>query len=86
MFEGNVEIVLEPRPMFHETEHGYEAGVEAVWQGRAVDVLNCYLCEPDFQKRMEPNAGPLRGIKREGICNPADPTTAFHLTCGHTII
>jgi len=49
--------------------------------------LHCYLCEPLFVKRFEPNAGPLRRVVRSFVTNKvADPTEAYELSCGHTII
>lgn len=63
----------------------------AVDEGRATDLVRCYLCylhqtgRPD----MSPNAdqGPLRGVLGHFTTNTRqDPTDAVILTCGHSII
>jgi hypothetical protein len=61
---------------------------EAVDEGRAMDLLRCYLCEPDTNKRLDKDAGPLRGIVKAGPVIEAhrDPTASYVLTCGHVII
>jgi hypothetical protein len=65
---------------------------EAIAQGRATALMRCYLChleatgQPDLDSNQRTSPSPLRGVMREHTVNPADPTAAFTLTCGHTLI
>jgi hypothetical protein len=68
---------------------GYRAYLEAEYAehiGAATQLAHCYLCEPDFQKRHLPAAGPLRGVVRMFVGGGSDPTEVLVLTCGHEII
>ena len=60
----------------------------AIHEGRATQLVRCYMCLPPGPLRMALDAGPLRGIVRRGITNERqDPTTTYELApCGHTII
>lgn len=66
---------------------------EAIHEGRATQLVHCYLCEPDVNKRLDKDAGPLRGVQRhtEGRTHPTHPEAdvydVLHLIpCGHAII
>lgn len=59
---------------------------EAVYAGTAVRLVHCYLCEPDLNKRMVKDAGPLRGVLKETVTPGPDPYQCLHLSCGHAII
>lgn len=52
-------------------------GCEAVHEGRAMDLMDCYLC---------PEGSPLRGVVSTYVTNTADPTEAYVLSCFHTVI
>ena len=63
---------------------------EAIWAGRATELVHCYLCflEDAGTADMSPRAdqGPLRGVLKR-TCPPSpDPTEVLHLSCGHAII
>lgn len=65
-----------------------EAGL-AVAEGRATELVHCYLCHSEAMGRAyhpDSDTGPLVGIIKTSTCNPADPTAAYHLSCGHVII
>jgi hypothetical protein len=48
---------------------------------------HCYMCEPDIEKRFEQDAEPLRKVLMTFVTNVIqDPTQAYKLECGHTII
>lgn len=66
----------------------YVAELEAIESGNAMRLTHCYLCEPNHHKRMEKDAGPLRGIIAEKTVNKEfDPTCAVQVTpCGHWLI
>jgi hypothetical protein len=65
---------------------------EAVDEGRATDLLRCYIChlEQTGKPDMTEHAirSPLRGIQRTRTINERqDPTAAYELIpCGHVII
>jgi hypothetical protein len=60
----------------------------AIHEGRATELMHCYMCEPDVTKRFEKNAGPLRGVgKSKTLEAHRDPTTALQMIpCGHWLI
>jgi hypothetical protein len=74
--------------MTHMTHDEYCAEEEAIWAGNATRLMHCYLCEPDVNRRFDPNAGPLRGVARTSTTDiHRDPTEVYHLIpCGHAII
>jgi hypothetical protein len=74
-----------------DAEVAYDAWLEmmtAIDEGRATQLTHCYLCEPDHRKRMEKDAGPLRGIARtKTVMQNFDPTEAVQvIPCGHWLI
>jgi hypothetical protein len=74
-------------PNLINTEDEFHEALAAVHEGRATDLMRCYLCEPDVSKRFETGAGPLRGVVRNYVTNQRqDATEAYVLTCGHTVI
>ena len=72
-------------------EDAYEAWEQAriaVEEGRATDLMHCYMCEPDVNKRFDKDAGPLRGVGKMKVVEAhRDPTAAHQMIpCGHWII
>jgi len=59
---------------------------EAIESGLAVELRHCYLCEPDFNKRCQPDAGPLRGVLGHGTTPGDDPYDLAYMSCGHALI
>lgn len=66
---------------------------EAINNGTAMELRHCYLCEPDVNKRLEKDAGPLRGVERHstGRTHPTHPEAdvyevAHMVPCGHALI
>jgi hypothetical protein len=48
------------------------------------ETMKCYLCLP-IERRMKED-GPERKVVSLQVVNSADPTEAYTLECGHTII
>jgi hypothetical protein len=63
-----------------------QVGEDEWWPG--CDLLHCYICPPLDGWHVGPWTNyPLRGIVREFTTDiRRDPTAAYVLTCGHTII
>lgn len=60
------------------------------------ETIGCYLCVP-YERRMYTNSSgfvcltksedlPQRKVVRSFVGNRADPTEAYELDCGHTVI
>lgn len=59
---------------------------EAIHTGRATELTHCYLCEPNVNLRLQPGAGPLRGVLARGTTRCSDPSETLTLSCGHVVI
>lgn len=95
---------IEARDAMYDTPEyiAYCEEQEAIHEGRATQLVHCYLCYLDEHGKadMSPKAdqGPLRGVVAErtvyGFDRAAsarqgydgDPYAAVKLTCGHTLI
>ena len=60
---------------FDDVVHCYNCGVQDEW--------DCYLCEPDVWMG---KAGPSRKVVKTYVTKGSDPTQAYVLECGHTIL
>jgi hypothetical protein len=67
------------------THAEFDEAMEAVHEGRAMDLTRYYLCPPTGIWSKEGD-GPLRGIVRTYTNRSADPTEVAVLTCGHEVI
>lgn len=56
---------------------------EAYWKHHPM-TLKCYMCLPADQRMSD--EGPDRKVISSKTVNPTDPTEAYTLECGHTII
>lgn len=63
-------------PSLLSSEDEFLEGLSAVHEGRATDLMRCYLCADE----------PLRGVVSMRVVDRADPTEAYTLTCGHVVI
>jgi hypothetical protein len=84
--EIDIDEVDPPLREFLEASYAEELGF-------ATPLMRCYLChleetgKPDFDQRFDTSPSPLRGVKSTFTTNVrVDPTEAYRLTCGHTII
>jgi hypothetical protein len=89
MKESKMEQDLESLPGYLRWCEEMAEEHEALLEGRAIAVRHCYECwfkEPGNKGSATADSGPYRAVICEKTVNVADPTAAYVLSCGHTVI
>lgn len=61
--------------------------MEAIHEGRAIELVPCYLCHLEATGKVAADGeGPLRGVLRHSTTPGPDPYDVQHLSCGHGLI
>ena len=69
-------------------EHELAEEQLAIEEGRATEVVNCYLCylEQTGKADYTGKLGPFRAVVNRGTTPGFDPYATQKLSCGHTLI